>query len=184
MTNPVKRVVVGRGKGYLNAAGPQARFIIFLLTVLIIFTIILRIFQKLAAILELPLFIPISLVTLLVFIGVAGTIYSHTFVGPISRIRRTIETLARGDFSISLRLREADDPMLKDLVAAIGLLIEHGRNTHRSIYDAAQGLFGEITLLQEKIKQGAGAADIHKQLEVIKNRREALDTAIQAYRKS
>ncbi len=184
MTEPGKRLFISSGKGYLNAAGPQARFIIFLLTVLIIFTIILRIFQKLAEILQLPVFLPLALITLLVFIGLAGTIYSHKFVGPMARIRRAIEHLAEGDIAISLRLRESDDPMLKDLVKAISLLAEHSRNSHALIHDTAQELFDDLAVLREKVQQGADKAEIQKQLEIVRGRQEALDKAVRTLRKA
>ncbi len=184
MTEPGKRLFISSGKGYLSAAGPQARFIVFLLTVLIIFTIILRIFQKLAEILQFPIFLPLALITLLVFIGLAGTIYSHKFVGPMARIRRAIEHLAEGEISISLRLRESDDPMLKDLVKAIGLLAEHSRNSHALLHDAAQELFADLAILREKIQQGADKADIQKQLEIVSSKQELLDRAVRSFRKS
>ncbi len=184
MAETGKRLLISSGKGYLNAAGPQARFIVFLLSVLIIFTIILRIFQKLAEILQLPVFLPLALITLLVFIGLAGTIYSHKFVGPMARIRRAIEHLAEGDIAISLRLRESDDPMLKDLVKAISHLAEHSRNTQALIHDTAQELFAELTVLREKIQQGADKAEIQKQFDIVRNRQELLDKAVRSFRKA
>jgi methyl-accepting chemotaxis protein len=185
MSEPGKRFFLSRGKkGYLNAAGPQARFIVFLLSVLIIFTIILRIFQKLAEILQLPVFLPLSLITLLVFIGVAGTIYSHKFVGPLARIRRAIEHLAEGDIAISLRLRESDDPMMKDLVKAISHLCEQSRKTHTLIHDTVQDLVADMAVLQEKIQQGADKAEILKQIQLVKKRQETLDKAVRSSRKA
>ncbi len=184
MAESGKRLFISSGKGYLNAAGPQARFIVFLLTVLIIFTIILRIFQKLAEILQFPVFLPLALITLLVFIGLAGTVYSHKFVGPMARIRRAIEHLADGDVSISLRLRESDDPMLKDLVKAISLLADHSRNAHSRVQDAAQELFTDLAALREKIEQGADKAEIQKQLDIVRNRQELLDKAVRSFRKA
>jgi methyl-accepting chemotaxis protein len=184
MAESGKRLLISSGKGYLNAAGPQARFIVFLLTVLIIFTIILRIFQKLAEILQLPIFLPLSLITLLVFIGLAGTIYSHKFVGPLVRIRKTIERLADGDISVSLRLRESDDPMLKDLVKAIGRLAEHNRNAHTLIHDTLQDLTAEIAAVREKIQHGADKGDIQKQLDLVQKKQDLLAKAVHSFRKS
>ena len=65
-----KRQIMGRGKGYLNAAGPQYRFIVFLILLLFAYTFLLRVFQKLAEIVQFPIFLPIALVTLLIFIGI------------------------------------------------------------------------------------------------------------------
>ena len=184
MSKTAKRTVLGHGKGYLNEAGPQARFIIFLIFLLVAYTLLLRVFQKLAEIVQLPVFLPISLISLLVFIGIVGTIYSHKFVGPMVRIRRAIEQLSEGDISISLRLRESDDPMLKDLVRAISRLCEHSRNTHTLIHDTAQDLFADITRLQEKIQQGEDKATIQKQLDSVRKKQELLDIAVKSYRKS
>jgi nitrogen fixation/metabolism regulation signal transduction histidine kinase len=181
MTKNVKRTLSGRGKGYLlNVAGPQARFIIFLIFLLVAYTLLLRVFQKLAQIVQLPVFLPLSLISLLVFIGIVGTFYSHKFVGPMLRIRKAIENLADGDPSICLRLRESDDPMLQDLVKAISRLCEHSRITHTLIEETARELFEEIQALQEKIREGADSAGIHEQLEDVRKKQELLDTAIKS----
>ncbi len=180
MPKTVQRSLLGRGKGYFNAAGPQARFIAFLLTVLIIFTLILGVVQKLAKIVQLPVFLPVSLVILLVFIGVVGTIYSHTFVGPLARIRKALQQLAEGDTSVSLRLRDSDDPALKDLVAAIGSLCDHSKKTQASIRSTAQDLFANIAALEEKLQQGADRAELQKEIESIRKKQEALDKALQS----
>lgn len=179
-----KRYFIAKGKGYLNAAGPQARFILFLLFTLVSYTLLLRVFQKLAEIVQLPVFLPISLVTLLVFVGIVGTVYSHKFVGPMARIHRAINQMAEGDMLISLRLREADDPMLKELVNAIGLLCEHSVKAHTHIQNAARELFGDIQAFQEKVERGADAAELRTQLESIRKKQELLDKAIKSFRKA
>jgi methyl-accepting chemotaxis protein len=184
MTKNVKRTLLGRGKGYLlSVAGPQARFIIFLIFLLVAYTLLLRVFQKLAQIVQLPVFLPLSLISLLVFIGIVGTLYSHKFVGPMLRIQRAIEHLADGDTAICLRLRASDDPMLQDLVKAISRLCEHSRNTHILIEDTAKDLFENIQALQEKIRQGADSAEIQKQLDSVSKKQDLLDKAIKSYRK-
>jgi methyl-accepting chemotaxis protein len=184
MTKIVKRTLLGRGRGFLlNVAGPQARFIIFLVFLLVAYTLLLRVFQKLAQIVQLPVFLPLSLLSLLVFIGIVGTFYSHKFVGPMLRIQRAIEHLANGDTSICLRLRASDDPMLQDLVVAISRLCDHSRNTHTLIEDTAKNLFEDIQALQGKIQQGADSAEIQRQLESVRKKQELLDIAIKSYRK-
>ncbi len=185
MTKIVKRTLLGRGRGFLlNVAGPQARFIIFLVFLLVAYTLLLRVFQKLAQIVQLPVFLPLSLLSLLVFIGIVGTLYSHKFVGPMQRIQRAIEHLANGDTSICLRLRESDDPMLQELVMTIGRLCDHSRNTHTLIEDTAKDLFEDIRALQGKIQQGADSEEIQKHLEAVRKKQELLDIAIKSYRKT
>jgi hypothetical protein len=109
MSKTAKRSWLGRGRGYLNATGTQARFIVFLLSVLIVFGIILLVFRKLAQIVQFPVFLPVSLLSLLIFIGIAGTIYSHSFIGPMVRIRKAVEQLARRKL-LNLAPPESDDP--------------------------------------------------------------------------
>ena len=168
----------------MNAAGPQYRFIIFLIILLISYTILLRVFQKLAEIVQLPIFLPIALVTLLVFIGIVGILYSHTFVGPMVRLRRALEQLAEGETHISLRLRESDDPTLKELARAITLLCEHSRNSHVLVQETSQALFGELAALQEALHRGADKNEIRKRLDEVQKKQHLMDKATKSLGKS
>jgi hypothetical protein len=178
-----KNIHGGRTRGYLHAAGPQLRFILFLILLLITYTILLRVFQKLAEIVQLPVFLPISLIALLFFIGIGGMLYSHTFVGPMARIRRALEHLAEGDANMSLRLRDSDDPMLKDMVRTIGRVCEHSRETHTLIGETAKDLFDALAELRLKIDQGADRAVVQEQLDAVRRKQEILDRAIRSFRK-
>jgi methyl-accepting chemotaxis protein len=175
-----KRHLLRRGKGYLSAAGPQYRFILFLLLILGAYTFLLKVFQKLAEIVQLPVFLPIALFTLLFFIGVAGTMYSHSFVGPLRRIRRALEHLAEGDTNISLRLRDSDDPMLKELVKTISQLCDSSRSSHALIRETAGDLFKDIDELRQKVHQGAASTEIQQHLERLNTRRDLLEKAIKS----
>ena len=180
MTKSAKRGQFNRGKGILSVSGPQSRFILFLIFILVAYTLLLRIFQKLAAIVDLPVFLPIALVTLMAFIGIAGTLYSHRFVGPMVRIRKTLEQVAQGNCSVTLRLRDSDDPMLKDLVTTIGSLCEQSRHANRSVHEAAQGLFSDLTILRESLAKGAPTSSLAQQLDGILEKQAALDKAVRS----
>ena len=169
-----------RGKGILSATGPQSRFILFLIFLLVAYTFLLMIFRKLAVIVDLVIFIPIALTTLMVFIGLAGTLYSHRFVGPMVRIRKTLDRVAAGDCSVTLRLRDADDPMLKDLVHTISNLCDQTRQSHRLVHESARELFNELTALQESIGKGAPVGDLIKQAEAIEKKQAILNKAVQS----
>jgi len=175
---------LGRSKGYLHATGPQFRFILFLLILLICYTILLRVFQKLAEIVQLPVFLPVSLVVLLIFIGIGGLLYSHTFVGPITRIRKALEHMSQGDMSVVLRLRDSDDPMLKDLVSAIMTVCDRSRTTHTLIRETSRDLFNELAALQDSIHRGADTAELRKILDRIQQKRDLLDKAVKSAGKS
>lgn len=175
-----KRMFGDRSRGYLHATGPQFRFILFLIILLIAYTILLRVFQKLAEIVQLPIFLPISLIALLIFIGIGGVLYSHTFVGPITRIRKTLEHMAEGETAVCLRLRDSDDPMLKELVNVITLICENSRQSHSLIRDASRDLFIELTALQNSIQRGADRADIERHFDEIRKKQDLLEQAIKS----
>lgn len=177
------RHLFGRGKGNVNAPVSYYRFIIFLLVVLGAYTFLLKVFQKLAEIVNLPVFLPIALITLLLFVGMVGTMYSHTFIGPLQRIRRTVEHLAAGDTNVSLRMRDSDDPVLKDLGKAISRLCDHSRNSHVLIQETAHDLFAAVEGLREAVGQGSGREEIQKHIEDLLRTQELLEKAIKACEK-
>ena len=178
MQKMVKRHVMGRGKNHLITSSSQFRFIIFLILLLISYTVLLRVFQKIAEIVQLPIFLPIALITLLIFIGIVGILYSHTFVGPLMRIRKALEHISCGDMNVALRLREADDPVLKELVTAITKLCENTRNNQALLQDTSRELSRDIAVLQDKCSKGASHADIHRQLEAVRKKQELLEKTI------
>lgn len=181
MTKTDTRYVLGKGKGYLNEAGAQYRFIIFLLVILGAYTLLLKVFQKLAEIVQLPVFLPVALITLLLFIGVAGSLYSHKFVGPLRRIRGALEQLATGDTNVSLRLRESDDPSLKNLVNTITTLSEHMRNSRAVVQETVRDLLKDVEALEEKIRRGGDTAEIRSLLEGLHGKRVEIEKAIKAH---
>ncbi len=173
-----KRHIVGRGKGYLNEVGLQFRFILFLLIVLVFFSLLLLVFQKLSVFLPLFVFLPIALTTLLLFVGIAGTIYSHAFVGPMIRIRRALEQLAEGETNLNLRLRESDDPLLKELANSITTLADQVRDGHVLIREARDDLSGDIKAIQEAMARGAGLEELAKHIAALRKKQDQLDKAI------
>jgi len=172
-----KRHYLSKGMGYLNAAGAQARFIVFLFGVLIAYTFILLIFRKMAEILQFSLFFPIALTVLGLFIGIVGALYSHTFVGPLARIRKAVDLMAGGDTSVSLRLRDADDPVLKELVASLTHLSDHTRSSHTLLQDSAQELSRALEELYRALPTGEGSC--RSQIENVRKQKELLERALQ-----
>jgi len=181
---PEKRILLGKDRGYLSAAATQYRFIIFLLITLGVYTFLLKVFQKLAEIVQLSVFFPIALVTLLLFIGIVGTMYSHTFAGPLSRIRRALDQVADGDTSISLRLRDSDDPLLKDLVHTITVLCECSRNHSAQIHEAADSLRADIVMLQGKVRANADKGEVQALVDSLRRKQDLLETAIKPHVKA
>lgn len=178
-----KRRILSTGMGYLSAVGPQARFIVFLFGVLIAYTFILLIFRKLAEILQFPLFFLVALIILVLFIGVVGTLYSHRLTGPLARIKRTIDHLAQGDTSVSLRLRDSDDPILKDLVATINSLCEQSRNSMALMRETAQDLSGAVANLSGAVHRGATDEEIRSQIELVRKKHGLFEQAVRTVTK-
>ncbi len=177
-------MILSRGKGYFSASGPQYRFIVFLIFILVAYTLLLRVFQKLAEILQLPIFLPISLITLLIFIGIVGALYSHKFVGPMARIRGALDQMAEGKNDVCLRLRESDDPMLKDIVSSISRLCEHTRNEHILIQDQARDLSSALQALQtEARKCGACGDTLDKHFAALGEKQQQLEQTIKSFHK-
>jgi nitrogen fixation/metabolism regulation signal transduction histidine kinase len=180
MTKITRKEHFTRNKEVPGASGYQIRFIVFLIATLVIYTFLLLVFRKLAQIVQLPLFIPISLTLLVVFIGIAGTLYSHKFVGPVLRIRRVLDHIVEGDYAVTLRLRETDDPMMKDLAKTIGHLCEKSRHSCETLQFAAQDIFRDLTLLEEQVRAGATVADLQNTVASIREKKAALERAIRS----
>jgi methyl-accepting chemotaxis protein len=161
-----------------HAAAYQARFIVFLLAVLIAYTFLLLVFRKLALIVGLTVFLPIALAVLVVFIGVAGTLYSHKFAGPVVRIRKVLDHIADGDYAVTLRLREADDPMMKDLAQSICRICERSRHSCEAVRFSAQDLIRDLTEIETQVRTNAPAADLQKSLAALQEKKAALERAV------
>jgi hypothetical protein len=96
------------------------------------------------------------------------------------RIRKTLERVAQGDCSVTLRLRDSDDPVMKDLVNTIGQLCERSRHSHQFIQDAARDLSAALAALQDGMAKGLPALEIQKQMESIRQKQATLEKAVQS----
>jgi gas vesicle protein len=82
--------------------------------------------------------------------------------------------------NISLRLRESDDPVLKELVTAITQLCENSRNSQALLRDTSRELSEDIAGLQDKFNKGASHADIQRQLDAVRKKHELLEKTIKS----
>ncbi len=180
---PAKRHLLSKGKGYMNAAGPQARFSLFLFGVLIAYTFILLLFRKMAEMLQLPLFLPIALALLILFISIVGAVYSHKYYGPLARFRRTIDSLAEGDNTVNLRVREHDDPLLKDLATSLSHLCDHARNQNERIQSAVKELRDEIESLRTIIERGADKSEVQTRFQNVREKQATLEHTVRLSKK-
>ncbi len=91
--------------------------------------------------------------------------------------------MAEGETIISLRLRDSDDPMLKDLVEVISLVCEKSRTSQLLIRDTSRDLISEITALEHSINRGADKAELQKHFDEIQKKEELLEQAIKTFGK-
>ncbi len=98
--------------------------------------------------------------------------------------RAALERMADGETNVSLRLRDSDEPLLKDLVREITRVCEHSRNSHTHIHEAARELFKDIASLRENVRQGADNPEMQKLVDGLRKKQDLLEKAIKAYGKA
>jgi hypothetical protein len=98
----------------------------------------------------------------------------------VVRIRKVLDQIVGGDYAVTLRLREADDPMMKDLAKTIGRLCEKSRHSCENLQFAAQDIFRDLTSLEEQVRAGATAADLQKTVESLREKKAALERAVKS----
>jgi hypothetical protein len=102
----------------------------------------------------------------------------------MARIRRALDQMAAGENATCLRLRETDDPMLKEIVTSISRLCEHTRSEHILIQDQARDLFSAVQALRDEAgKSGACGELIEKHFADLLKKQELLEQTIQSFHK-
>lgn len=93
----------------------QGKVTLFIIGILIGYTILLNVFSQLSRSISFSMFFPIVISAIIIFIGLASIFYSHKIAGPLYRLRSVSEKLAAGDLSIRLKFRKGDDPILHEV---------------------------------------------------------------------
>ena len=82
-----------------------------------------------AALLAVTMTLLVELLIAIPLVFTLGIKQSHRVVGPIARIKQTLEAIGQGDFSQRIRLRHGD--MLEDLANTINQMAENLQQRHR-----------------------------------------------------
>ena len=93
------------------------------------------------------LLIPLGVLTA-VFI-VAGILLSHKVAGPLYRVEKVSEELAKGNFDVQVRFRKGDDLQelagkLNEMIGSVRAMISGDKHMAVEIHDLAKGLEADL----------------------------------------
>lgn len=137
---------------YLINKELQGRFAAFVITILIGYSLILLIFQKLSKSIAFPLMIPIVFGVLIVFVGVVSLFYSHRVAGPLFALQRATKEIANGDLLIRLNMRKESNIAFHQIAENVNAIRENFRETVFKMEDKLIRLSKETEDISEKIK--------------------------------
>lgn len=160
----------------------QGRFAAFVIAVLIGYSAILLLFQKLARSVSFPLMIPIVFVGLIVFVGVASMFYSHRLAGPLFAIQRGTKEIAKGDLLIKLQMRKGHNIVFHQIVENINNLTDNLHDTVMKMEDKVVKLSKETRGLSEKMIIGESKKELTLHLNKIQELEKELGDILKTFK--
>jgi len=82
--------------------------------------------------------------------------------------------------NMNLRLRETDDPMLKEIAREISALCEHSRDSSAVLRESLRDLFKDVVVLQEMIRLDAPKSDVERHLHELRKRQDEMEKMIKS----
>lgn len=143
--------VPNRRRNFLVDAQIQGRFVLFLIFFLIGYNILTGLLHKLASQIEFPVFVPIYLAIMALYIGLVGIFYSHKLAGPLYKISQILGEIARGDLFFNIHCRKENDQVIKEISSNLNTTINDFRDSIRGIETAVATLSRETEGLKDKI---------------------------------
>ncbi|MDH4099792.1 MAG: hypothetical protein OEV28_04395 [Nitrospirota bacterium] len=175
--------VPNRRRNFLVDTQMQGRFIVFLIFFLIGYNILTVLLRKLAAQIELPIFVPIYLFVMAVYIGLVGIFYSHRLAGPLFKIRQILGEVARGDLFFNIHCRKENDPVIKDISSSINETVNGFRDSIREIESSSAALGKETSELRGKLWERRNEfPDVMEHIEAIHRKEEELAALTRKYK--
>lgn len=160
----------------------QGRFAAFVITILIGYSAILLLFQKLARSVSFPLMIPIVFVGLIVFIGVVSIFYSHRLAGPLFAIQRGTKEIAKGDLLIKMHIRKGHNIVFHQIVENINNMTDNLRDTILKMEERVVKLSKETNGLSEKITTGKSKNELALHLNKIQELEKELGDILKTFK--
>ncbi len=160
----------------------QGRFAAFVITILIGYSFILLVFQKMAKSVSFPLMIPIVFGILIIFIGVASIFYSHRFAGPLFAINRATKEMSKGDLLIRIFIRKEHNIIFHQIADNINNITDNFRETALKMEEKLILLSKETHGLAEKIASGKSKNELASQMEKVVKIEKELQAALKPFK--
>lgn len=174
--------VPNRRRIYLIDAKIQGNFVLFLIFFLIGYNVITRMLQKLGTQMDLPVFLPIYLVVMAGYIGLAGIFYSHRFAGPLYQINKVLGDISRGDLFTSIHCRNENMLTFKEIAGKINQTTNEFRESICIMEGGVEALSRETEALRDRILcRRDEFPEIVEHLEKIRRHEQELQSVIRKY---
>lgn len=179
----MKGRVPNRRRNFLVDAQIQGRFVLFLIFFLIGYNILTVLLRKLALQIELPIFVPIYLAAMALYVGLTGIFYSHRLAGPLYKIKQILGEVARGDLFFNIYCRKENDQVIKDISSGINETVNGFRDSVREIESSVASLKKEADGLRDKLwcKRNE-IPEIMEHIEAIRRKEEELEEVVKKYK--
>ncbi len=137
----------------------QGRVILFVIGILIGYTILLNFFSQLSRSVSLSVFFPIVVVIITIFIGLSSIFYSHKIAGPLYRLKNLSTKLAEGDLSTRLKFRKGDDQIFHEVANHFNQMLDDIQKREDKLADS----FMELSKGINKLIEEAGNRSLSKE---------------------
>ena len=160
----------------------QGRFAAFVITILIGYSFILLLFQKLSKSVSFPLMIPIVFGILIIFIGVASIFYSHRFAGPLSAINRATKEMTKGDLLIKIHIRKEHNVIFHQIAENINYISSNFRESVLDMEEKLILLSKESQHLSENIAKSKSKTELASQMEKVLKIEKELEAIVRPFK--
>ncbi len=160
----------------------QGRFAAFVITILIGYSFILLLFQRLSKSVSFPLMIPIVFGILIIFIGVASIFYSHRFAGPLFAINRVTKEMTKGDLLIKLFIRKEHNIIFHQIADNLNNISNNFRESVLNMEEKLILLSKETQSLSEKIANSKSKNEFAPQMEKILKIEKELEATLKPFK--
>lgn len=143
----------------------QLRFVVFVIAILIGYSLFLLIFQKLSKTLVFPLMIPMVFGGLIIFIGIISIFYSHRFAGPLFAILRALKEIAEGHLLTKVHIRKEHNVAFHEIAENINKITDNFHDAIIKIEERIAQLSNETQSLRERILSSHSKSELVFQID-------------------
>ncbi len=103
-----------------------------------------------------------AVIVISILVGLQVIFASHRVAGPVYRLEKTLEELARGNFSVRMKLRKNDE--FKELETVINRLAEYLEGMKKRHLTLHREMLEELESLKAVIEKEGASADVKNRL--------------------